>query len=571
MPWLTILWLLPAVGSVAVLAIPSSRPDVAKWLGLGICIAVLMVALGLAAGFDSTGARYQFVEDHSWIPAFGTRYALGLDGIGLVLVLLTAVLLPLLILAGWNDADHTGSLDHSAGRRQKGPHTYLALILAVEAMVLMSFVALDILLFYIFFEAMLIPMYFLIGGFGGRGPHADGAGSAASGPDENGAGSGASGPQDNSLDRSRAAVKFLLYNLFGGLIMLAAVIGLYVVTARSGLGADGGGTFDLRTVVDAVSSGQLDAGGGLLKLLFLGFMFAFAVKAPLWPFHSWLPDAAVAATPSGAVLMMAVVDKVGTFAMLRYCLQLFPDAAKYFAPLITALAVIGIVYGAVLAIGQTDVMRLIAYTSISHFGFIILGIFALTTQGQTGSTLYMVNHGISTAALFLVAGFLVSRRGSRLIADYGGVQKIAPMLAGTFLVAGLATLSLPGLAPFISEFLVLIGTFTRYPVAAVVATSALVLSAIYVLWLYQRMMGGPARQVEGPGAATRSMRDLHGRELVVVTPLIALLLVFGVYPKPLLDLIDPAVSHTMSTIHEPDPRPTVSAPTDRVPTEGVPK
>ncbi|NDZ95679.1 NADH-quinone oxidoreductase subunit M [Streptomyces sp. SID6673] len=541
MPWLTILWLLPAVGSVAVLAIPSSRPHVAKWLGLGICIAVLMVSLGLAAGFDSTGARYQFVEDHSWIPAFGTRYALGLDGIGLVLVLLTAVLLPLLILAGWNDADHAGSLDHSAGRRQKGPHTYLALTLAVEAMVLMSFVALDILLFYIFFEAMLIPLYFLIGGFG-TGPN-----------------------------RAAAAVKFLLYNLFGGLIMLAAVIGLYVVTARSGLGADGGGTFDLRTVVDAVSSGQLDAGGGLLKLLFLGFMFAFAVKAPLWPFHSWLPDAAVAATPSGAVLMMAVVDKVGTFAMLRYCLQLFPDTARYFAPLITALAVIGIVYGAVLAIGQTDVMRLIAYTSISHFGFIILGIFALTTQGQTGSTLYMVNHGISTAALFLVAGFLVSRRGSRLIADYGGVQKIAPMLAGTFLVAGLATLSLPGLAPFISEFLVLIGTFTRYPVAAVVATSALVLSAIYVLWLYQRMMGGPARQVEGPGAATRSMRDLHGRELVVVTPLIALLLVFGVYPKPLLDLIDPAVSHTMSTIHEPDPHPTVSAPTDRVPTEGVPK
>ncbi|MGC4960551.1 NADH-quinone oxidoreductase subunit M [Gordonia sp. DT101] len=546
MPWLTILWLLPAVGSVAVLAIPSTRPDVAKWLGLAVSVVVFAVSLGLAIGFDPDGARYQFVEDHSWIPAFGTRYALGLDGIGLVLVLLTAVLLPLLILAGWHDADHAGSLDHAAGRRQKGPHTYLALTLAVEAMVLMSFVALDILLFYIFFEAMLIPMYFLIGGFGA------GAGRAA------------------------AAVKFLLYNLFGGLIMLAAVIGLYVVTARSGLGSDGGGTFDLRTVVDAVSSGQLDAGGGLLKLLFLGFMFAFAVKAPLWPFHSWLPDAAVAATPSSAVLMMAVVDKVGTFAMLRYCLQLFPDAARYFAPLIAALAVIGIVYGAILAIGQTDVMRLIAYTSISHFGFIILGVFALTTQGQTGATLYMVNHGISTAALFLIAGFLVSRRGSRLIADYGGVQKIAPILAGTFLVAGLATLSMPGLSPFISEFLVLIGTFTRYPVAAVVATSALVLSAIYVLWLYQRMMGGPARQVEGPGAATRSMRDLHGRELVVVTPLIALLLVFGVYPKPLLDLIDPAVSHTMSTIHEPDPRPSVSVstdqvPTDRMPTEGVPK
>lgn len=536
-PWLTILWVLPTVGAVAVLAVPNTRPDVAKWLGLSVSVAALVLSLGLAAGFDTGGARYQFVEDHPWIPSLGTGYTLGLDGIGLVLVVLTTLLLPLLIVAGWRDADHSGSLDHSAGRRQKGPHTYIALMLAVEAMVLMSFVALDILLFYIFFEAMLIPMYFLIGGFG----------------------TGATG-----VTRSRAAVKFLLYNLFGGLIMLAAVIGLYVVTARSDLG---GGTFDLRVVVDAAASGRLNASSGLLAILFLGFMFAFAVKAPLWPFHSWLPDAAVVATPAGAVLMMAVVDKVGTFAMLRYCLQIFPDASRYFAPLIAALAVIGIVYGAVLAIGQSDVMRLIAYTSISHFGFIILGIFALTTLGQSGSTLYMVNHGLSTAALFLIAGFLVSRRGSRLIADYGGVQQVAPVLSGTFLIAGLATLSLPGLAPFISEFLVLVGTFTRYPVAAVVASSALVLSAIYILWTYQRIMGGPVRgimggpvrAVEGPGAATRKVRDLHGREIVVVAPLLALLLVFGIYPKPLLDRIDPAVEHTMTTIHQTDPAPAVPA------------
>ncbi|MXP21633.1 NADH-quinone oxidoreductase subunit M [Gordonia sp. HNM0687] len=535
-PWLTILWLLPAVGGAAALAVPNTRPDLAKWWALAVSLATFGVSLGLAVGFDADGARYQFVEDLSWIPAIGTRYALGIDGIGLALILLTTVLLPILILAGWHDADHSGSLDHAGGRKQKGPHIYLALMLSVEAMVLMSFVALDILLFYIFFEAMLIPMYFLIGGFGVR----------------------------DGVDRSRAAVKFLLYNLFGGLIMLAAVIGLYVVTARSGLGTDGTGTFDLRVIVDAVAAGELDAGTGLVRMLFLGFMFAFAVKAPLWPFHGWLPDAAVSATPASAVLMMAVVDKVGTFAMLRYCLQLFPDAARYFAPLIATLAVIGIVYGALLAIGQTDVMRLIAYTSISHFGFIILGIFALTSQGQTGSTLYMVNHGISTAALFLIAGFLVSRRGSRLIADYGGVQKIAPVLAGTFLVAGLATLSLPGLAPFISEFLVLIGTYTRYPVAAIAAASALVLSAIYILWLYQRMMGGPPRPMsaEGPGAATRPMRDLHGREVAVVAPLLALLLVFGVYPKPLLDIIDPAVAHTMSTIGEQDPAPTIAVPTE---------
>jgi len=252
-------------------------------------------------------------------------------------------------------------------------------------------------------------------------------------------------------------------------------------------------------------------------------------------------------------LMMAIMDKVGTFGMIRYCLPLFPDSASYFSGLIITLAVIGIVYGAVVAIGQTDVMRLIAYTSISHFGFIILGIFVMTTQGQSGSTLYMVNHGISTAALFLIAGFLVSRRGSRLINAYGGVQKLAPVLAGTFLVAGLATLSLPGLAPFISEFLVLIGTFTRYPVFAVLAASALVLSAIYVLWMYQRMMTGPAplSLVEGE----HKIRDLVPREIAVVAPLIALLLVLGVYPKPALDVINPAVTHTLTTIEQPDPAP----------------
>jgi len=464
----------------------------------------------LAVTFDPAGAQYQFVEDHAWIPSFGTGYILGLDGIALALVVLTAVLVPLLIVAGWNDA----------GDRGRSAHAYLALILAVEGMVLISLTALDVLLFYVFFEAMLIPMYFLIGGFGGA-------------------------------HRSAAAVKFLLYNLFGGLIMLAAVIGLYVVTAKSDFGGTSG-TFDFRAIVAAVANGSLNVDPAVLNALFLGFMFAFAVKAPLWPFHRWLPDAAVESTPATAVLMMAVVDKVGTFGMLRYCLQLFPDASITFRPFVITLAVIGIVYGAIVAIGQTDVMRLISYTSISHFGFIILGIFVMTTQGQTGSTLYMVNHGISTAALFLIAGFLVSRRGSRAIASFGGVQKVAPVLAGTFLVAGLATLSLPGLAPFISEFLVLLGTFTTYPVLAVLASSALVLSAIYILWMYQRMMTGPV------AVDNEKLRDLVPRELLVVAPLIALLLVLGVYPKPVLDVVDPAVGHTLVTIGQQDPAPRVA-------------
>ena len=289
----------------------------------------------------------------------------------------------------------------------------------------------------------------------------------------------------------------------------------------------------------------------MFKALFLGFMFAFAIKAPLWPFHRWLPDAAVEATPATAVLMMAVMDKVGTFGMLRYCLQLFPSASTYFRPLIMMLAVIGVIYGAIVAIGQTDMMRLIAYTSISHFGFIIVGIFVMTSQGQSGSTLYMLNHGLSTAAVFLIAGFLISRRGSRAIADYGGVQKVAPILAGTFLVSAMATLSLPGLAPFISEFLVLLGTFNRYWLAAAFGVTALVLSAIYMLWLYQRVMTGPVAN------GNEHIGDLRAREMIVVAPLIALLLVLGVYPKPVLDLINPAVENTMTTIGQHDPAPSV--------------
>ncbi|MGF0309805.1 NADH-quinone oxidoreductase subunit M [Rhodococcus sp. IEGM1428] len=501
-PWLTVLWVLPVLGAIVVALVPADRPTIARGVAVGFAIGTLAVSVVLAVAFDSGGDRYQFLEDHSWIAAFGARYTLGLDGIGLVLVLLTTVLTPLLLVAGWND----GSRVANYGSRRVS-HTYMALILVVESMVIVSFLALDVLLFYIFFEAMLIPMYFLIGGFGGT-------------------------------ERTRAAVKFLLYNLFGGLVMLAAVIGLYVVTARAG-GPFDGGTFDLRTIADAAASGGLGVDPVVLNALFLGFMLAFAIKAPLWPFHTWLPDAAVQSTPATAVLMMSVVDKVGTFAMLRFCLELFPESSQTFAPWIITLAVIGIVYGAILAIGQTDMMRLIAYTSISHFGFIILGIFAMTGQSQAGATLYMVNHGISTAALFLIAGFLVSRRGSRAIADYGGVQKVAPVLAGTFLISGLATLSLPGLAPFISEFLVLIGTFGRYGVAAIVATGALVLSAIYILWLYQRVMTGPVRE------GSEKISDLVPREALVVVPLLALLIVFGVYPKPALDVITPAVQSTI--------------------------
>ncbi|MYT31223.1 MULTISPECIES: NADH-quinone oxidoreductase subunit M [unclassified Streptomyces] len=535
-PLLTVTAAVPAVGAVATAAVPAARRTAAKWLALLFSLATLALALLVAVRFDP-GARgpFQLTESHDWIRDFGVRYDLGVDGIAVALIALTALLIPFVILAGWHDADPPQGTAASDGGSAAGHRRYswrptqgfFALILAVEAMVVLSFEATDVFLFYLFFEAMLIPMYFLIGGFGDR--------------------AGGRGAQQDAAQRSYAAVKFLLYNLVGGLIMLAAVIGLYAATAHQ-LGT---GTFSLTKIVEARASGALSLDTGTERLLFLGFFFAFAVKAPLWPLHTWLPNAMGEATSPVAVLITAVVDKVGTFAMLRFCLQLFPEASSWATPVILVLALISIVYGALLAVGQRDIKRLIAYASISHFGFIILGIFAMTSQGQGGATLYMVNHGLSTAALMLVAGFLISRRGSRLIADFGGVQKVAPVLAGAFLVGGLATLSLPGLAPFVSEFLVLVGTFSRYPVIGIIGTVGIVLAALYVLVLYQRTMTGPVKaEVDG-------MPDLRARELVVVVPLVALLLFLGVYPKPLTDIVNPAVRHTLSVVDKKDPKPTV--------------
>ncbi|MFI6766416.1 NADH-quinone oxidoreductase subunit M [Streptomyces sp. NPDC050355] len=525
-PLLTATAVVPAVGAIATAALPAAKRTAAKWLALLFSLITFALALVVAFRFDP-GAKspYQLTESHAWIPDFGVRYELGVDGIAVALIALTALLIPFIILAGWHDADPLE--EATPNRRWRPTQGFFALILAVEAMVVISFEATDVFLFYIFFEAMLIPMYFLIGGFGDR--------------------AGADGEEQAAGRRSYAAVKFLLYNLAGGLIMLAAVIGLYAVTADQ----LGGGTFSLQQIVEARAAGKLDIAAGTERLLFLGFFFAFAVKAPLWPLHTWLPGAMGESTAPVAVLITAVVDKVGTFAMLRFCLQLFPEASSWATPAILVLALISIVYGALLAVAQRDIKRLIAYASISHFGFIILGIFAMTSQGQGGATLYMVNHGISTAALMLVAGFLISRRGSRLIADYGGVQKVAPVLAGTFLIGGLATLSLPGLAPFVSEFLVLVGTFTRYPVIGIIATFGIVLAALYVLVLYQRTMTGPVK------AEVTGMPDLRVRELVVVAPLIALLIFLGVYPKPLTDIVNPAVDHTLSVVDKRDPKPTV--------------
>jgi NADH-quinone oxidoreductase subunit M len=494
MPWLSTLMGVSVLGSIGVAFVRNDR--LAKQATLAVSLVVLALTAAMAVQFSPAGDRNQFAETYDWIPSFGVHFAVSVDGIALVLIVLSAILVPIVVLASWHEAE--------AGKRSV--RTYFSLLLLLEAMMIGVFAATDIFLFYVFFEAMLIPMYFMIGSYGGA-------------------------------QRSYAAVKFLLYSLFGGLLMLVAVISLYVIANK--------GTFMFFDLIGTIKDVNTQ------KWLFLGFFIAFAIKAPLWPFHTWLPDAAAQAPAGAAVLLVGVLDKVGTYGMLRFCLELFPDAAKFFTPFVITLAVIGIVYGAIVAIGQTDIKRLIAYTSISHFGFIAMGVFAMTTTAGSGATLYMVNHGFSTGALFLIAGFLIYRRGSQFISDYGGVQKVAPVLAGTFLVAGLSSLSLPGLSPFVSEFMVLTGTLQRYVWPAVIATSGVILAAIYILWMYKRMMNGPTAE------AVATLPDLSTREKWVVAPLIALIIGLGFFPKPLLDVINPAVRDTLISVSVTDPAPAV--------------
>ncbi|WP_449062696.1 NADH-quinone oxidoreductase subunit M [Planomonospora algeriensis] len=509
MPWLSILMAVPVLGAVGVACLPKGSHKPAKQLALLVSLVVLGLTVAMAVQFSPNGQRFQFTETYSWIPAFGVNYGVGVDGIALVLIALSAVLVPIVILASWHDTDGPapdGRSDAPAPKRSA--KTYFALLLVLEAMMIGVFAATDIFLFYVFFEAMLIPMYFMIGSYGG-------------------------------VQRSYAAVKFLLYSLFGGLLMLVAVIALYVVAEKN--------TFMFPELIGVIQDPTTQ------KWLFAGFFIAFAVKAPLWPFHTWLPDAAAQAPAGAAVLLVGVLDKVGTYGMLRFCLELFPDASKFFTPLVIVLSVVGIIYGAIVAIGQTDMKRLIAYTSISHFGFIALGVFAMTQNAQAGATLYMVNHGFSTGALFLVAGFLIHRRGSAQIADYGGVQKVAPLLAGAFLIAGLSGLALPGLSSFVSEFMVLIGTYERYAIPAIIGALGVILAAIYILWMYQRMMNGPtAEKVKG-------FTDLNGREKWVVAPLIAAIIALGFFPKPVLDVINPAVDKTLDSAQVLDKQPASTA------------
>jgi NADH-quinone oxidoreductase subunit M len=495
--------LLPLVGSLVVFALPKEDTKLAKQVALAFSLAVVVYTIVVGVRFDTKGARFQFEASWVWIKALGVHLAFGVDGIALVLVAMSVILVPAVILASWNSFDSRRDAEDT-GMPKRSVKTYFALLLLLEFFMVGVFTATDVFLFYVFFEAMLVPMYFIIGSFGG--------------------------PR-----RQYAAMKFFLYSLVGGLLMLAAVIGLYVTAGKS--------TFSFGQLIGTIPDNATQ------KWLFLGFFIAFAIKAPLVPFHTWLPDAGAEAPAGGAALLVGVLDKVGTFGFLRYCLPLFPDASRYFAPTILILSVIGILYAAFLAIGQRDMKRLVAYTSVAHFGFIGLGIFAFTSQGGTGAVLYMVNHGFSTGLLFLIVGLLVARGKSRNVADYGGTARVTPLLAGVFLLAGLSALALPGMSTFVSEFLVLVGTFTRHKGLAVLATTGIILAAIYVLWLYQRTMQGAVSD------KVKKFRDLNAREAFAVGPLIVIIIALGIYPKPVIDVINPAVKFTLQNVHQTDPAP----------------
>ncbi len=506
---LVVLVLIPLFGSLIVFALPKHNALLAKQVALVVSLIIVGYTMVVGVRFDTGpgAARFQFVGSWTWIKAIGAHLAFGVDGIALVLVGMAVVLVPTVILASWNSFDTVTDAEET-GVPTRSVRGYFGLILLLEFFMIGVFTATDVFLFYVFFEAMLVPMYFIIGSFGG--------------------------PR-----RQYAAMKFFLYSLAGGLLMLAAVIGLYVTS--------GTGSFAITDLIGHVP------GGATQKWLFLGFFIAFAIKAPLVPFHTWLPDAGAEAPAGGAALLVGVLDKVGTFGFLRYCLPLFPEASRYYAPMVLILAVIGILYAAFLAIGQRDMKRLVAYTSVAHFGFIGLGIFAFTTQGGTGAVLYMVNHGLSTGVLFLIVGLLIARGKSRLVSDYGGTARVTPLLSGVFLIAGLSALALPGLSTFVSEFLVLVGTFTRHKGLAVLGTAGIILAALYVLILYQRTMQGVVSE------KVKKFRDLNVREAFAVAPLIILIVFLGVYPKPVIDVINPAINATMHDIGETDPAPAGTA------------
>ena len=488
-PILTLLVLVPAVGALLVAVISKRQPDLVKVTALLTSVLTGGMSLWVLFAFKSHNPDFQFVSQHTWIKPWGISWHLGVDGISLFLVVLTGVLFPL-VIAGV-DPHH----DHKR---------YLSWMLLLEAGVMGSFISLDLFLFFVFFEIVLVPMYFLIGGWG----------------------------YDN---RVYAATKFFLFTMVGSAFMLVGIIATAVLAKAD----NGRVTFDLIKIAEnatfAASTG---------RWLFFAFAIAFAVKVPLFPLHTWLPDAHTQAPTGGSVILAAVLLKMGTYGLLRFGVYLFPEAAVWARPLFLTLAVIGVLWGAIAATMQTDLKRLVAYSSVAHLGFIVLGTFALTTTALTGSVLQNISHGLSTGALFLLVGMIYERRHTREISKLKGLQKVAPVFAAAFMVVMLSSIGLPGLNGFVGEFMILIGSFATARWWVVVAATGVILAAVYLLWAYQRVFHGE------PDEDNKAFPELRWKEASLLLPFLALIVFTGVFPKPMLNRIEPSVNKLLDHVEQ---------------------
>src|SRR4029450_1563506 len=482
---------LPAVGGVIIALLPrGDRDEMVKRAALAVALLTFLVSLPLYFGFDAGVADSQSQERRPSMPTLGITYHLGIDGISLLLVLLTTFLMPLTLLASW----------HAIEKRWK---EFAVTMLLLETGMLGVFVALDLFLFYVFWEAMLIPMYLAIGVWGGT-------------------------------NRVYAAVKFVLYTLAGSLLMLVAILALFFQHGA----ATGNYTFDLPVLARYVVPA-----GTTQNLLFLAFALAFAIKVPMFPFHTWLPDAHVEAPTPGSVILAGVLLKMGTYGFLRFCLPLFPQASLTFAPWVAALAIIGIIYGAWVSTVQADIKKLVAYSSVSHLGLVMLGLFALNAQGMVGGIIQMVNHGLSTGALFLLVGMIYERRHTRLIDQFGGIWKVMPAFSVLFMIVAFSSIGLPGLNGFVGAFLIPVGAFQRSRLAAALATTGIIFGAVYMLWMYQRVIFGELTHEEN-----RRLTDLSGREWTVLVPVLLFIVWIGVYPGPFTGLTEASVQALINQV-----------------------
>ncbi len=474
----------PLVGAAILMFLNRERHELLRWVAIVFMLLDFVISLVMFAMFDPTSSAMQLVENHVWVREWGISYKIGIDGISLFLVLLTTLLGPIVILASWKDITV----------RVK---EFLICLLFLQTGMIGVFVSLDLFLFYVFWEVMLIPMYLLIGVWG------------------------------NPARKLYAAIKFVLYTMVGSLLMLVAILALYFTAGSSGVY-----TFDLLKLYEFPVPPHAQ------YWMFLAFFLAFAIKVPMFPFHTWLPDAHTEAPTVGSVVLAAVLLKMGTYGFIRFAIPLFPNAALDAAWWIGLLAIIGIIYGAWVAMVQLDVKRLVAFSSVSHLGFCMLGMFALTVQGLEGSIVQMINHGLSTGALFLIVGMIYERRHTRLIADFGGISKVMPLFAVFFMIFTLSSIGLPGLNGFVGEFLILLGTFKVFPWYAVIAASGVIFAAVYMLWMFQRVMFG---EVTNP--KNKMLQDLSIREVFVLVPLVIFVVWIGVYPNTFLKPMEPSVKN----------------------------